>query len=705
MGAGLMSNAMRDADTAAATPRRLQHPQGSHDAASRSVLSILQQHALRILIGFFTIGAIAVISYFQISQRNIVDKAAIQRAHDFSRSLEEFRTLYTSEIVGEALAHGLEVTHDYDTRESAIPLPATLSMLLGERIGAEGGAGSRLYSEYPFPWRETTGGLRDEFDREAWRRLKEDPDRPFYRFSEMDGQRVLRYATADIMRSACVGCHNGHPVTPKNDWRTGDVRGVLEVTVPMEVVAAEASHSMVGGYILTGFLGCLGIGGLLLFAATESRQRKAIEEKRRELVQTVRSLDTEATERRRVEARLKVIFNASPYGLIAVDRNGTIVQASAETKNLLGYDREQLLGEFISSFLPELFPATDTAQDFCHRSSEASRTESGRELEVRRKGGSSVSAEVSLSPFEIEGHPHVLVCLVDITARKQVELQLRQAQKMESIGQLAAGIAHEINTPTQFVGDNVQFLQQTWRELQSVFDLLPRAADELSTQTPPSPLAEEFAAALDAADLAYVCEEVPQAVAQSLDGVKRVAQIVRAMKEFSHPGAESKTAVDLNRAVETTVTVARNEWKYVAEVETDLAPDLPPVPCLPGEINQVLLNLLVNAAHAIADVIGAQPETKGSITLRTRQVDEWVEIRVEDTGRGIPPEIQDRIFEPFFTTKDVGKGTGQGLALAHTVVVRKHGGQIRCESTPDEGATFVVRLPLHEEPGDAEAAA
>ena len=194
-------------------------------------------------------------------------------------------------------------------------------------------------------------------------------------------------------------------------------------------------------------------------------------------------------------------------------------------------------------------------------------------------------------------------------------------------------------------------------------------------------------------------------MAQSLDGVKRVAEIVRAMKEFSHPGAEGKTAVDLNHAIATTVTVARNEWKYVAEVETDLAPDLPPVPCLPGEINQVLLNLLVNAAHAIADVIGAQPEAKGTITLRTRQVDEWVEVRVEDTGRGIPLEIQDRIFEPFFTTKDVGKGTGQGLALAHTVVVRKHGGQIRCESTPNEGATFVVRLPLHEAPGDTEAAA
>ena len=230
-------------------------------------------------------------------------------------------------------------------------------------------------------------------------------------------------------------------------------------------------------------------------------------------------------------------------------------------------------------------------------------------------------------------------------------------------------------------------------------------SQELGAQTPRPRLADQLTRALDAADLAYLREEVPQAIAQSLDGVKRVSEIVQAMKEFSHPGTQRKTAIDLNHAIETTMTVARNEWKYVAEVQTDLDPSLPPVPCLPGEINQVLLNLLVNASHAVAEVTGDRRETRGTITLSTRQVDDGVEVRIHDTGPGVPSEIQARIFEPFFTTKDVGKGTGQGLALAHAVVVRKHGGRIWCESPPNDGATFVVRLPLAESPTSAEVAA
>jgi signal transduction histidine kinase len=166
------------------------------------------------------------------------------------------------------------------------------------------------------------------------------------------------------------------------------------------------------------------------------------------------------------------------------------------------------------------------------------------------------------------------------------------------------------------------------------------------------------------------------------------------MKEFSHPGPVERQAIDLNHAIESTILVASHEWKYVADVSTDLDPDLYPVRGLAGEINQVMLNLIVNAAHAISDLQKA-PEEKGRIDIRTRQDGEFAEIRVSDTGCGIPESIQSKIFDPFFTTKPVGKGTGQGLALAYAVIVKKHNGTIRVESKPGQGTTFVIRLPLN----------
>jgi PAS domain S-box-containing protein len=268
----------------------------------------------------------------------------------------------------------------------------------------------------------------------------------------------------------------------------------------------------------------------------------------------------------------------------------------------------------------------------------------------------------------------------DITDRKHLEGQLSQAHKLESIGQLAAGVAHEINTPIQYVGDNIRFLETAYREV------LPLAELGRAIQ----------GATLDDIELDYLQEEVPKAVAQALAGVEQVASIVRAMKEFSHPGSEGKIAVDINRAMESTITVSRNEWKYVAEVRTDFDPCLPQVLCLPGELNQAFLNLIVNAAHAIADVV-RDTGRQGTISISTHCNASWAEIRVADTGTGIPEPIRARIFDPFFTTKEVGKGTGQGLAIAHSVVVGKHQGTISFESAMGVGTTFLIRLPL----GDA----
>jgi PAS domain S-box-containing protein len=292
------------------------------------------------------------------------------------------------------------------------------------------------------------------------------------------------------------------------------------------------------------------------------------------------------------------------------------------------------------------------------------------------------------------GDDGFLVLGADVTEHKILEDQLRQAQKLEAIGQLAAGIAHEINTPTQYVGDNARFLQDAFRDLGAVLDSVARVQAAIAGGQTVDPAAlEELAREAERADIGFLRTEIPLAISQSLEGVDRVSRIVRAMKEFSHP-SEAKVAVDLNRAIETTMIVAQNELKYVAETRADPDPQLPLVPCLPGEVNQVVLNLLINAAHAIADVVRNEPGTKGLITVSTHRVDDWAEIRIADTGTGIPEKAQRRVFEPFFTTKEVGRGTGQGLALAHAVIVKKHRGHIWFETAPGRGTTFFVRLPL-----------
>ena len=282
----------------------------------------------------------------------------------------------------------------------------------------------------------------------------------------------------------------------------------------------------------------------------------------------------------------------------------------------------------------------------------------------------------------------------EIDERNKMEAQLRHAQKMESIGQLAAGIAHEINTPTQYIGDNTRFVQDAFGDITGLVGEYEKlfSAVEAGAVTPELLGAVKAAAAT--ADMAYLSAEIPKAIQQSLDGVSRVTHIVRAMKEFSHPGTTEKTAVDLAKAIQSTVTVASNEWKYVADLVTEFDTALPLVSCLPGEFNQVILNLVVNAAHAIADVVGDGANGKGTITVSTWLDGDCAEVRIRDTGTGIPEKARAKVFDPFFTTKGVGKGTGQGLAIAHNVIVEKHGGTIAFETEMGKGTTFIIRLPL-----------
>jgi signal transduction histidine kinase len=282
----------------------------------------------------------------------------------------------------------------------------------------------------------------------------------------------------------------------------------------------------------------------------------------------------------------------------------------------------------------------------------------------------------------------------EMTARLQVEADLRQAHKLESVGRLASGVAHEINTPVQFVSDSVHFLRDATADLMTTIGHLRDVEASVLAGTPSLEAAEAAAYAAETADLPYLVEHMPKAIDRALDGLERVATIVRSMKEFAHPDAIEMAPVDLNRAIESTLVIARNEYKYVADVETAFAP-LPPVRCHAGDINQCVLNIVVNAAHAIGDVV-AGTDARGRITVRT-----WLEgedaacVAISDTGSGIPEGIRDRVFDPFFTTKEVGKGTGQGLAIARAIVVDRHGGELTFESEMGQGTTWYLRLPVH----------
>jgi signal transduction histidine kinase len=287
----------------------------------------------------------------------------------------------------------------------------------------------------------------------------------------------------------------------------------------------------------------------------------------------------------------------------------------------------------------------------------------------------------------------LLILFTDVTERKLVERQLAQSQKLESIGQLAAGIAHEINTPTQYVNDNIRFIKESFDELSGVMRMCHRFQAAVKGGEPTEELLNELSQQLESVDTEYLVEEIPVAIDQCLEGLARVSDIVRSMKEFARPGLDVKSLIDINRAIESTVVVARNEWKYVAEVILDLAPDLPLVPCMAGEFNQVILNMIINAVHAIKDVIHDETE-KGVIRIHTSQRSNDLEITITDTGAGIPAEIAERVFDPFFTTREPGKGMGQGLAMAYRVIKENHGGTITFTSKKNQGTTFVIHLPL-----------
>jgi PAS domain S-box-containing protein len=400
------------------------------------------------------------------------------------------------------------------------------------------------------------------------------------------------------------------------------------------------------------------------------------------------------------EERSHLLFATIPHPIWVYDPETLVfTEVNDAAIERYGYSREEFLQMKITDIrLPE-----ENERLLKHLNTPRKARQSSGQWKHRTKDGNVIDVEVSSHIIDFFGRKAVLVVAQDISERKRLEVELRHAQKLEAVGGLAAGIAHEINTPIQFVGDNVRFLEEAFGTLSSLMLRYRQFREAVVAGKESLSLAEEAGKAEQAADLDWLTDEVPKAVAQTLDGVNRVATIVRAMKDFAHPDRNEKSATDLNKALESTLIVARNEVKYVADVETDFG-SLPPVLCHSGDLNQVFLNLLVNAAHAIGDVVKGA-DKRGVIRVQTRREGDIVEVRISDSGSGIPVGIRDKVFEPFFTTKEVGRGTGQGLAIARSVVVDKHGGTLTFETEEGRGTTFIVRLPIAGSEADHERVA
>lgn len=381
---------------------------------------------------------------------------------------------------------------------------------------------------------------------------------------------------------------------------------------------------------------------------------------------------------------LNTILDTAASAIITIDTAGNITNFNKAAEQIFGYNHDELIGKSVNCLMPA---AIATEHDsYLQRYLETLQPViigKRREVEARRKDGKVFPALLRVNPMRINDRIFFSGVIDDISDTKTLQTQLIQAQKLEAIGQLASGVAHEINTPIQYIGDNLFALNQNFNDIlaynQAIAHLIPA---DLKPQA--DKLAEDY-------DVEFILEDSPKAIQQSLEGVDRVAEIVKAMKTFSHmESVQSKQVINLHDALNSALTISRNSYKYFAKIETDYSPEIGGIECYANQLNQVFLNLIINAAHAIEE----NHNDAGLIRIATRKLNGHVEILIQDNGAGIPKSIQDKVFNLFFTTKPVGKGTGQGLSLAHSIIVEKHQGKLFFESEAGQGTTFHIQLPV-----------
>ena len=398
----------------------------------------------------------------------------------------------------------------------------------------------------------------------------------------------------------------------------------------------------------------------------------------------------------RSERRLLSLMESAPDAILTLDHHERVVTWNRAADELFRLEGRDIRGEPLSRFVSDPDPE-------CKERLTAHPARGARELLGLSAAGSTIPIELTLGRWEEDATKFTVVIARDVTPRRTTELQaeslrseLDQARKLEAVGLLAAGIAHEVNTPTQFVGDNTRFPKESFEDIGGLLAATLRSIELVENSDEPQArrIAAELRKELNEADVDFLQEEIPRAIEQSIQVLEPVSKIVRTMKDFAHPGCGDKASVDLNQCVESTVSVATNEWRYSCELHLELDPALPRVHCRTSEINQAILNVVVNASHAVQERLGERPETKGNIWISSQLIGAEVVLRFRDDGAGIPLGARGRIFDPFFTTKAVGRGAGQGLAIAHDIITRRHGGSIEFETELGVGTCITLRLPL-----------
>lgn len=410
--------------------------------------------------------------------------------------------------------------------------------------------------------------------------------------------------------------------------------------------------------------------------------RKSLEEK-------IQVINNQMIQLKQQKEYVEEVFNVIPEGLITLNKNGRSLGNN--------HSFEKIVNDWASITGKE---SADVKSIFLEAlNKELAKAENGQytmNLE-------DYTVHIDFSSSVVPSFQKIdrVVSLRDITKLASMERQLSQSQKLEAVGRLASGIAHEINTPTQYVLSNVDFLMDSHEDLAAIINKIEQITTKESKTLDQSSI-EKLVELLDEADWEFLKEEIPTSIEQSREGLRRIANIVSAMKHFSHPSGDTPEFNDINSAIENTVSVARNEWKYVADVQLELSPHLPQIRCFLDELNQVFLGMIVNSAHSIEEKYGEADGKKGEIIISTQVNGDDSVIIIKDNGGGMPSSVAEKVFDPFFTTKEVNKGTGQGLAIAHDVIVNRHQGTISVQSTENEGTTFTITLP-HTSKSNAES--
>jgi PAS domain S-box-containing protein len=625
---------------------------------------LLHERTILVLLLLFCLGMGCMLWYVSRLQSNLIISIALQYASLYAQALAEFRTLYTSEVVETVRPRGIEVTHDYMTHAGAIPLPVTLTILLGKRISAyEAGAQIRLYSPYPFSSRRAEGGLHDAFGQAAWDFLQHNPTTSFHRIEEVQGRPALRYATADLMRPSCVNCHNTHSDSPKVGWKTGDVRGVLEIILPLDIAVAQTHQGLRGTFALMAIMSVLGLSGLALVIGRLRRSST-------DLDQRARGLETEIAERQRVEEALREseekyrhIINAAADAIISLDEQGLVCEFNAAAEQMFGFTQAEMLGKPLTPIMPPYLRDSHTAglQRYLTTGQRHLPHWHNIELPGYSKDGREFPLEVSFSLLEAGEKKFLTGVLRDITDRKQVEGELHKARETAEAATQAksvflANMSHELRTPMNAI---IGFSRLVMRRSQ---DVLPQRQYE------------------NLEKILISAEHLLTLINDILD----LSKIEAGHMEIHPVSFQLEALVDV--CLHTLEPMVQSECiRLVKEIEAGL----PLLTTDQDKVKQILMNLLSNAAKFT---------TEGTITITARHHDGEITIAVTDTGIGIPAEALEHIFEEFrqvdsSTTRQYG-GTGLGLSISRRLA-QLLGGDITVQSTLGVGSTFTATLPLH----------